>query len=94
EEVNDKHRYSGIARAPLSDLELLLLYYNCLMPQSERFKPLAEKYALFDSLPIDLLLDKRHLAFVDPMAWGGQEGAVRKRFEHLSMSRISVDSEA
>lgn len=94
EGANEKHRYSGIAGAPLSDLELLLLYYNCLVPQGERFKPLAEEYALFDNLPIDLLFDKRHLSFVDPRAWGGQEGAVRKRLERLGPSKSVADGEA
>lgn len=67
----DKILYSGIARAQLSDQELLLLYYNCLTSLGDnRFKPLAEEFALFDNLPPELLFSKDHKDLYAPSAWG------------------------
>ncbi len=59
-----KRKYSRIIRSQLSDYELLILFYNCLHQNGiERFKPLVEKYALFNNLPIELLLAEEHVAF-------------------------------
>lgn len=74
----DKALYSGILRGQLSDLELKLLYYSCLSRHGrEKFKPLAEKYALFDNLPIDSI-DRKHLSLYPAEAWGDQAERVAK----------------
>ncbi|MCU0346834.1 MAG: putative phage abortive infection protein [Saprospiraceae bacterium] len=53
-----KYHYTSIARAQLSDYELLWLFYNCLSSNGvEKFKPLVEKYALFKNLPKDKLME-------------------------------------
>ncbi len=80
--IEDKRLYSGIARAQLSDLELLLLYYNCLSKYGiDKFKPLAEEYALFDNLPVKSILNRNHLSLYDLKAWGSQTETVAKRLE-------------
>lgn len=61
---DSKRKYARIVRAQLSDYELLLIFYNCLHTNgAKRFKPLAEKYALFNNLPMELLLSQEHAKF-------------------------------
>lgn len=55
-EFKDEEYYMGILRAQISDQELLLLFYNALTPQGAAFKPLIERWALFDNLPTMRLL--------------------------------------
>ncbi|MGL0870746.1 putative phage abortive infection protein [Vibrio vulnificus] len=58
----EKTTYIRIVRSQLSDQELALLFYNCLSEHGrEKFKPLVERYALFDNLPQTMLLRKEHL---------------------------------
>lgn len=57
----DKVTYIRIVRSQLSDQELALLFYNCLSVHGrEKFKPLVERYALFDNLPITMLIKREH----------------------------------
>ena len=53
-EMENKRVYSGIVRAQLSNSELILLFLNCLSLQGrEKFKPLVERYAMFEYIPVD-----------------------------------------
>lgn len=66
----EKQKYSNIIRAQISDYELLILFYNCISPNGvERFKLLAEKFALFNNLPEELLLDISHKNFYENTAF-------------------------
>lgn len=60
--VNDKkkkYEYACIMRASLSQYELIMLFYNCLSSNGrENFKPLIEKYAIFNNLRVELLATK------------------------------------
>ena len=70
-EVDDKRLYTNIVRAQLSDQELLILFYNCLYKIGvEKFKPLAEEFAIFDNLPVELLIESEHRDFYQPKAFG------------------------
>ena len=70
-DVDDKRLYSNIVRAQLSDQELLILFYNCLYKFGvEKFKPLAEEFAIFDNLPERLLIESEHRTFYRPEAFG------------------------
>lgn len=57
--INDKkkrYEYACIMRASLSQYELILLFYNCLSSNGrEKFKPLIERYAIFNNLRVELL---------------------------------------
>lgn len=65
-----KKKYSSIVRSQLSDYELLIVFYNCLHENgSERFKPLVERYAIFNNLPTDLLLNPTHRHFYSQGAY-------------------------
>lgn len=69
--VEDKRFYSNIVRAQLSDQELLVLFYNCLYKfGDEKFKPLAEKFAIFDNLPEEHLINPKHKTFFQSEAFG------------------------
>jgi hypothetical protein len=62
--------YIKIVRSQLSDQELLIIFYNCLSPQGAKFKTFAEEFALFDNMPIGLLLDSKHTASFNKRAFG------------------------
>ena len=61
--INDrknKYEYACIMRASLSQYELIMLFYNCLSSNGrEKFKPLIEKYAIFNNLRVELLATDR-----------------------------------
>ncbi len=58
----DKGRYISIARAQLSSSEQILLFYNCLHGNGrEKFKPLIEKYTLFNNIDSNLLVNDQIL---------------------------------
>lgn len=53
---DEKYEYCCIVRATLSRYELLVLFYNCLSSNGvEKFKPLVERYAVFNNLRTDEL---------------------------------------
>jgi len=59
--ILDKKFYTDIIRAQLSNSELLLLFYNCYFyERGKNFAKYAEKYELFDNLPINQLIKPEH----------------------------------
>lgn len=78
----NKLRYIRILRAQLSDFELLVLFYNGLFPLAAKFKEYVEFFTLFDNLPKDLLFDRLHVEFYDPVH------LMRGRRSSLSPSRM------
>lgn len=48
----DKWLYVGIVRSQLSWIEMVFLFYNGMTERGAKFKPLIERYALFDNLTI------------------------------------------
>ena len=67
--------YIKLLRSQLSDQELLLLFYNCLSTQGRKFKTFAEEFALFDNMPIGLLLNPDHANRFDNRAYGNNPQA-------------------
>lgn len=53
----EKTTYIRLLRAQISDYELLILFYNGMFEKGRHFRPYIEKYALFDNLPEELLLN-------------------------------------
>ena len=52
----ERYDYACIVRSQLSDYELVMLFYNCLTANGrDNFKPLIEKYAVFNNLRLELL---------------------------------------
>ena len=52
----ERYDYACIIRSQLSDYELVMMFYNCLTTNGrDKFKPLIEKYAVFNNLRLELL---------------------------------------
>ncbi len=69
--VEDKHFYTNLVRAQLSNQETLLLFYNCSCGMGrEKFKPMVEKYALLKNMPRDRLLSPSHISWFELDAYG------------------------
>lgn len=59
-DVMDKYKYACMVRASLSQYELIMLFYNCLSNNGrEKFKPLIERYAIFNNIRVELLATDR-----------------------------------
>lgn len=55
-EDSERYDYACIIRSQLSDYELVMMFYNCLTANGrDKFKPLIEKYAVFNNLRLELL---------------------------------------
>lgn len=74
--VGDKRFYTNLLRAQLSSNELSLLFYNCLSSIGDKkFKPLLERYAFLEHMPIngcmtdEEVLSYRSTVFGDSPAW-------------------------
>ena len=58
---DERYNYACIVRSQLSDYELVILFYNCLTSNGRaKFKPLIEKYAIFNNLREELLANSDH----------------------------------
>lgn len=58
---NERYEYACIVRSQLSDYELVMLFYNCLTSNGRaKFKPLIEKYVIFNNLREELLANVEH----------------------------------
>ena len=68
--IEDKRRYTSLARAELSQYELALLFYNGISPYGEKFKPLIEEFGLLENLNTGLLMNEAEdVKLYDPMAF-------------------------
>ena len=65
-----KKRYTNLIRAQLSSDELELLFYNCLSERGAKFKVLVERFALFEDMPSEVLIDEAHRELYDKSAYG------------------------
>jgi hypothetical protein len=68
-DVQDKRRYTSLARAQLSQYELALLFYNGISPLGEKFKPVIEEFGLLENLDETLLFEPGHEEFYDQKAF-------------------------
>lgn len=60
-EDNERYDYACIVCSQLSDYELVMLFYNCLTANGRaNFKPLIEKYSIFNNLREELLAKSVH----------------------------------
>ncbi len=69
-DIADKRRYARFARAQLSTDELVCIFYNCVSRHGrEKFKPLAERFSLFDNLDPGQLHRGQHANHMAPRAF-------------------------
>lgn len=67
---DEKYEYVALVRAQLSDFEMIWLFYNCLTENGkQKFKPLIEKYAFFNNLRKQILVDEAHRVFYEDGAF-------------------------
>lgn len=62
--------YPKLLRSQLSDQELLLLFYNNVSKGGAAFQTYADRYALFDNLSVERLLNREHAKFASAEAYG------------------------
>ena len=73
----DKKWLSSVARSFISDYELVILFYNCLMPYGEKFQMYANEFAVFDNLDVSLLFDVTDVTKMKPEAFGENPEALK-----------------
>ena len=60
--TEERYQYVAFLRSTLSNYEVAAIFYNCLSRNGrEKFKPLVEKYALFDNIDAKILGSKEDL---------------------------------
>ncbi len=69
-EIEEKKRYTDLIHAQLSNEELCVLHYLGRGGQGAEFKVLVEKYALFENMPLDLLINEADKDLYAPSAYG------------------------
>ena len=81
----DKKRYAAFIRAQLTPSELQILFYNCMTPFGEKFKPLIEKYHLFNNLSVKSLVENESIVkFYHYSAYGKNLQDYPLNDEHLT----------
>ena len=73
----DKRWLASVARSFISDYELIVLFYNCLMPNGEKFQVYACEFAVFDNLDVSLLLNVDDVLKMSPEAFGDNPEALK-----------------
>ncbi|MDF9619535.1 putative phage abortive infection protein [Pseudomonas entomophila] len=76
-DYSDKKGFPLVVRSLLSDYELVMLYYNCLTGDGEKFKRFAVAHALFDNLDVTLLAAEEHVVFMEKAAYGDNSTALQ-----------------
>lgn len=77
-EIDDesKKKYANILRAQISNYELIMLFYNSLSVDGEKFRYYFAKYEILDNLPVYKLVYKNHVILVDKKCWGDNKIAL------------------
>lgn len=61
--------YADLIQAQISCYEMLLLFYHCLHDENEQFKLFVEKYGLFSNLPLEDLINMKHIDLFNESAF-------------------------
>jgi hypothetical protein len=69
-DILNKKDYSSLVRAQLSSHELLMLFYNGLSDNGEKFKPLIEEFHILKNMPFDDLILEQHKGLYQSSAFG------------------------
>jgi len=68
-DYKNRRRYTSLVRASLSQFELALLFYNCVVPIGDKFKPLVEEFGLLENFAKNALLEPEHESLYNPKAF-------------------------
>jgi len=66
----EEEYYVKLLRSQISDAELLILFYNNISEAGSPFRYYADKYAIFDNMPVVRLLERGHAQLADKAAFG------------------------
>lgn len=80
-DFTDKKQYGNIARALLSDFELVILFYNCLTERGKNFTRYAIEFEIFDNLDLTLLLANEHALLLDAGVFGSNADALTSKMD-------------
>lgn len=72
----DKRQLALTVRSFLSDYELVVIFYNCLLVRGYGFVKYVNKYSLFDNLDVELLLKSSHVRHFEKSAFGKNKAAL------------------
>lgn len=75
-EFTDRKQYGSIARAQLSDFELVVLFYNCINVRGTNFVRFAEEFEIFDNLDASLLMKPEHVGLLPAGVFGENQQAL------------------
>lgn len=68
--IEERYQYVAFLRSTFSNYEVAAIFYNCLTSNGrEKFKPLVEKYALFDNIDEKILGSKKDLSLFEESAY-------------------------
>lgn len=68
--IEERYQYVAFLRSTLSNYEVAAIFYNCLSSNGKKkFKPLVEKYALFDNIDVKILGSSDDLSLYDESAY-------------------------
>ncbi|MBD5648151.1 MAG: hypothetical protein HDQ89_11325 [Desulfovibrio sp.] len=95
-EVNKiKQNYAGILRSQIGVFEQLAFFYNALNPKYFKCKTLIERYNMFNSLPVHMLLNHKDVLLYKLEAFGRDEQihASHDNPRLISVYRIRISNE-
>ncbi len=75
-DFTDKKQYGNIARAQLSDFELVILLYNCTSRNGANFIKYSKEFAIFDNLDVSLLIEESHVDLLPIETYGNNKEAI------------------
>lgn len=88
---NEKYSYLSFLRSTLSNYEIAVLFYNCLTGNgSENFKPLIERYALFNNIDTNLLCNSNDIKLYDEFAFKRHEPSLIITHTNFQMRCVRV----
>lgn len=87
-EVNKiKQNYAGILRSQIGVFEQLAFFYNALNPKYFKCKTLIERYNMFNSLPVHMLLNHKDVLLYRLAAFGREE---QIQVSHTNQGLIAI----
>lgn len=93
---SQKWLYISIIRSQLSWVEMAYLYMNGLTKVGEKFKPIAEKYALFDNLTFDsnISLQILKIYLLEPDGYSVEAYSSEIAREKIGLPKLAEDTMA
>ena len=86
---NERYSYVSFLRSTLSNYEIAILFYNCLTKNGkEKFKPLIERYAIFNNIDVNLLCNPDDIKLYDDFAYKKHEPLLKILMTDFQMQQV------